>query len=166
MAVGTTAALLIGGAAFSAGSSIMGANNQAKAIEKQAEYNAQIYEQQGTMIQEQKKLSEYQFNRNRARARGSIKASAAGKGFELGGSPMSILIDNETQMLFDEAINNYNLDISANYAKSAAASTRQAGLINSRATRYSGYTNAFSTILNTGAQIGMMNIKPPAAGKL
>ena len=163
MAVGTTAALLIAGGAFSATTQVMGANQQAKGIQRQAEYNAQIYEQQAAMVLEKKKIQDYQFNREAARARGSIISKTAGKGFNLGGSPLAILIDNETQMQFDKAIGDYNLDIERNYALSGATNTRQQGVYNARAARFSGYSNAFSTLLNTGASVAMLNLGNPLA---
>ena len=150
-------ALLAGGAAM-ATTQVMGANQQAKAMTRQAEYNAQIYEQQAGMIQEKKKIQDYQFLRQANAARGSIVAKTAGKGFNMGGSPLAILIDNETQMQFDKAIGDYNLDVERNYALSGATNTREQGVINSRAARYTGYSNAFSTILNTGTTYGMMNM--------
>lgn len=158
MAIGTTAALLLAGGAASATMSVMGGQTQAKSIQKQAEYNASIYDQQGQMIQEKKKIQDYQFNREAARARGSIIAGTAGKGLMLSGSPLAILIDNESQMQFDKAIGDYNLDIEANYARSGAINTREQGIQNARAARFSGYSNAFSTLLNTGATYGMMNL--------
>ena len=165
MAIGTTSALLLAGGAFSATTSIMGANAQAKGIKKQAEYNAQIYEQQGQMIQEKKKIADYQFNRQAAKVRGSIISQTAGKGFNLGGSPLAILIDNESQMQFDKAIDDYNLDIEANYARSGATYTRETGRQQSRLAKFTGYSNAFTTLLNTGATMGMYNYQA-RAGKL
>ena len=158
MAVGTTTALLLAGGAASAGASVMGANKQAKAIQKQAEYNAEVYGQQAEMISQKKKIQEVQFNREAGRIRGSIVARTAGKGFFMGGSPLAILADTESQMQFDKAISDYNLDVERNYVLSGATNTREQGAINSRLTRTQGYTNDFSTILNTGAQIGMMNL--------
>ena len=150
MALGTTAALLLAGGAFSATTQVMGANTQAKAIQKQAEYNAQVYGQQADMVAEQKRIQDYQFNRQAARLRGSIIAKTAGKGLMLGGSPLAILVDNESQMQFDKAIADYNLDVNRNYALSGADYYRQSGKIQSRAARFGGYSNAFSTMLNTG----------------
>jgi hypothetical protein len=150
MAVGTTAALLIAGGAFSATAAIGAGNAQAKGIAKQAEYNAQVYEQQAGMIMSQKKLKETQFNRQAAAMRGAIVSKTAGKGFMLGGSPLAILADTESQMQFDSAIEDYNLDVEANFAKSGAAYSRGTGAAQSRLARFSGYTNSFSTALNTG----------------
>jgi len=169
MSVGTTAALLIAGGAFTAATQIGAGNAQAKSIQRQSEYNAQIYEQQGQMIMEKKKISDYQFHRDAARARGGIIAQTASKGFNMGGSPLAILIDNESQMQFDKAIGDYNLDIEANYARSGATYFRETGAAQSRLARFSGYSGAFSSMLNTGAQIGMLNLYKPVparAGRL
>ena len=157
MALGTTAALLIGAGAATSTMQVMGANQQAKGIQRQAEYNAQIYEQQAANILEKKKIQEYQFNRQAAQVRGSVIAKTAGKGFNLGGSPLAILIDNETQMQYDKAIEDYNLDIEANYARSGASYQRQTGAMQARLARAQGYSNAFSTMLNTGISVGAMN---------
>jgi|SRR3990167_5578955 len=161
MALGAASALLLAGGAFSAATQIGGANTQAKSIQRQAEYNAQIYDQQAAMVLEKKKISEYQFNRQAAQMRGSIIAKTAGKGLTLSGSPLAILIDTETEMQFDKAIQDYNLDIERNYAMSGATNIRQQGAAEARAARFSGYSNAFSTILNTGATLGMMNLGTP-----
>lgn len=163
MAVGTTAAILgaavIGGGAFSSISSVNAGNTQAKSIQRQSEYNAQIYEQQAAMIQEKKKIQDYQFLRQAANARGTIISRTAGKGFNLGGSPLAILIDNETNMQFDKAIEDYNLDVERNYALSGATYQRETGAAQARLAKYTGRSNAFTTILNTGLSVGMMNMK-------
>ena len=160
--MGMTAAIAGG---VSAGMSVMGGNAQAKGIQKQAEYNAQIYEQQGQMILEKKKIQDYQFNRQAAKLRGSIISKTAGKGFLIGGSPAAILADNESQMQFDKAIEDYNLDVERNYALSGATNTRQQGVQQSKLARMQGYTNAFTTILNTGLNVAMMNMGNPLATK-
>lgn len=162
MPVGTTAAvvgsLMLAGGAMSASSSIMGANAQSKAIKKQTEYNAQVYEQQAEMVKRQKQIQDYQFLRSSNAVRGAITSRTAGKGLMLSGSPLAILADTESQMLFDKAIEDYNLDVQANYADSAAKYQRTSGAINSRLAKYSGYSNAFSTMLGTASNIGLMNM--------
>lgn len=166
MAVGTTtAALLVAGGAFSAGTAIIGGHQQAKSIQQQARFNAEVYDQQAQMVLEKKKIQDYQYNRNAARARGSIIAATAGKGFNMGGSPLAILADNESQMLFDKAIADYNLDVEANYAMSGATYYRQTGAAQSRLARYTGYSNAFSTMLNTGTNIALLNIGTPRTAR-
>jgi len=156
MAVGTaailgTTALAAGG--FSAFSQIKAGKQQSSNLLYQGNFNSQVYDQQAQMILEKKKLQEYQFGRARGQAQGAVISHTAGAGFEFGGSPMAIAVDNETQMLLDQAVGNYNLDIERNYALSAAtASTYEAGQ-QAKLARTTGYTNAFSTILNTGTNI-------------
>lgn len=162
--MGMTATIAMAGAGiFQATSQVMAGNAEAKNIQRQSEYNAQIYDQQGQMVLEKKKIQDYQFNREAARARGTIISRTAGKGFNLGGSPLAILIDNETQMQFDKAIGDYNLNIESNYAMSGATNTRETGRAQARLAKFTGYSNAFSTMLNTGAQVGMMNLSNPLA---
>ena len=165
MALGTTAALLLAGGAFSAATAVGSGNAQSKAIVGQATYDAEIYSQQAEMVKHKKEIQEYQFNREAARVRGSVVARTAGKGLMLSGSPLAILIDNESQMQFDKAIGDYNLNVQENYARSGAKNTMLQGAINSRNARTAGYSTAFSTLLNTGFQYGLMNMSNPLAKK-
>ena len=154
MAVGTAAAILgatvIASGAVGATSSVIAGQRQGKWIERQSTFNAQVYEQQAEMIKEQKKLQDYQFNRQAAKGRGSIVARTAGGGLNLSGSPMALLIDTESQMLLDKAVEDYNLDVQSNYAKSGAAYTRQTASEQARLSRFTGYSNAFTSLMNTG----------------
>ena len=157
-----TGAILAAGA-LSAGTSIIGGNKQASSLKRQGEFNAQVYEQQANMILEQKKVQDYQFNRQAARARGSIVSHTAGAGLDLSGSPLAILADSETQMQYDKAIADYNLDIQKNYALSGAVNSRQTASEQAKLAKFTGYSNAFSTLLSTGSSYGMMNMKLPTA---
>lgn len=158
MAVGTTAAvaMIAGGAAFSAGSSIMGSRQEATALSQQANFNAGIYEQQAAMIGEQQRIAKYQYGRKIGRMRSSIVSATAGKGLEFTGSPLRIMADNESQLLFDQAINNYNLEVQKNYYQHGAAMTRYQGELEASTARRQGYQNAFSTILNAGTTFASM----------
>ena len=159
--MGITSSLIIaGGGAMSATSSIMAGNAQAKGIKQQAEYNASIYDQQAEMIKESKKISDLQFIRNSATARGRSVASAASRGFRLSGSPLAMLIDNETNMQFDKAIEDYNTQVQYNYAKSGATNTRIQGRNQARLAKMNGYSNAFSTVLSTATNVGILSMKP------
>lgn len=165
MSVGIASAIMLAGGAYSAASQYSAGKQQAQNIQRQSEYNAQIYEQQAGMIMEQKKLKEYQYNREAARFRGSVIARTAGKGLNLSGSPLAILIDNETQMKYDQAIDQYNLDVSKNYALSGAEYTRQTGVQESRLARARGTAGAFSTILNSATNYAILNMTYPTARK-
>lgn len=159
MALGTAGALMLAGGAFQATNQIMGAQAQAKGIQRQAEYNAKVYDQQAQMIREKKKIADYQFARDAARARGKIVSQTAGKGLLLSGSPLAVLVDNETQMQFDKSIQDYNFKIDENFAMSSATNTRAMGAYESRAAKFSGYSNAFSTALSTASNLGQLNLQ-------
>lgn len=170
MGVGiAVAGLMAAGGAVSAVSSIVGARQQSKAISQQAEYNARIYDQQASMIQQKKKIQDDQYARQIARARSSNIAKTSGKGLMLSGSPLAVMADTESQMLFDQAVAGYNLDVERNFAQSAATNTRYAGANEAKLAKAQGYSNAFSTILNTGTNIGIMRgwgMPKPNAGRL
>jgi len=160
--MGLEAAILPAVAGLGIGSAVsqgMAGNKQAKVVKQQADYNAGIYEQQAEMVLEQKKLQEYQNNRTRARARGATIAHTAGAGFQFSGSPLAIAIDNETQMELDSAVQDYNLDVQRNRYLSEANMTRWTGKQQASAATAQGYSNAFTTLLNTG-------LGTYAAGKL
>lgn len=152
--MGAVAPTLIAGTALAGG--IAQGLSQAKAgkayadsMTRQAEYNAQIYENQAAMIQSRKKIEDYQYKRAAKKLRSTVVSKTAGKGLQLTGSPLAIMIDNESQLLFDQAISEYNLDVQANYARSAAANTRYVAQENARYAKSAGNSNAFSSILNT-----------------
>ncbi len=149
-------AATVGMGAFTAMNQAKAGKQQAQAVQRQGEYNAQVYEQQAQMVLEQKKINEHQYLRNRKRAAGSIAAGAAGKGFNFSGSPLSIAADVETQLGFDKAIEDYNLDIQKNRAMSGATYQRETGRQQAALSRATGYSNAFSTILNTGYMAGRL----------
>lgn len=170
MAVATSTALataVVASGAFSAMSSAKGGRQQAKSFADQAEYNAQIYDMQGAMIQEKKKIQDYQNSRQIGRMRSSIISKTAGKGFTFSGTPLAVMADNESQMLFDQAISDYNLSVERNYASSAASNLRYGGASQARLAKTQGLTNAFSTVLNTATNFALLKgIGMPKAGKL
>lgn len=147
--------IMLAGKSFQATSQILGGQSKAKAIKREGEYNAQVYEQQAEMVVQKKKILEYQFNRQAGAMRGSMVAQTAGKGLALSGSPLAILIDNETQMQLDKNISDYNLDIERNYALSGANYYRESADSKARLAKYTGYSNAFSTILSGGAELAL-----------
>ena len=159
----TTGITAVGGL-IQAVQSFRGGSAQAQAYQQQANYNAQVYEQQAAMIASQKALSQEQARRSIGRMRGTLVAKTAGKGLLLSGSPLAIMADTESQMLFDQAINEYNLDVQAAAARSAAAMTRYSGATQASYAKTVGRANAFSGLLSTASQIGRMYYGGP--GKL
>ena len=142
------ATLAVAGA-VKATTQIMAGQAQAKSAKSMGEWNADVYAQQAGMISEQKKIEEYQYNRAAAKMRGAITAGTAGRGLLLSGSPLALFADSESQLLFDKAVGQYNLDIQKNYALSGEDYYRRTGQEQARLSKFQGYSNAFSTILNT-----------------
>ena len=160
MAVATSTAILGTLAVAGAASSIIGGNASAKSAKRMGEFDAQVYEQQASMIQEQRKLQQYQFNRGAARMRGKAISRTAGAGFMLSGSPLAMLIDNESQMLLDQAVGDYNSRVQENFAMSGAIRSRFGASEQAKLAKFTGYTNAFSTALNTGQYVHSRMGKP------
>lgn len=131
---------------------------QAASLAKQGEYNAQVYEQQAGLILEKKKVEEYQYNRAGAKLRGAIASKTAGRGLMMGGSPLAIAIDSESQLQYDKAITDYNSTIERNFAVSGANYSRWNAREQGALATSTGNSNAFSTLLNTGSNYGMSRI--------
>ena len=148
----------IGLGAMTALTQAQAGRQQAKAITQQGDYNAQVYEQQAAAISAKQKIQNYQMNRQRARTMSTYVAKTAGKGLTMSGSPLAVMADAESQMLFDQAINNYNLNMEKHFAMTSAAATRQQGAFDASATRTQGNMGAFSTLLNGVSQIGLMRM--------
>lgn len=153
-------AAILGLGAFQATSQYQAGQQQAKAISQQAEYNAQVYDQQAETIKNKQKLQERSDLRNAARYRGAAVASAASRGLLLSGSPLSMLIDSETELQLDSAVAQYNLNLDRHFAKTQAQSTRTQGRYDSQTASRMGTMGAFSTLLSTGISYGQIYGNP------
>ncbi|MFA5340457.1 MAG: hypothetical protein WC332_01650 [Clostridia bacterium] len=137
-----TALQLVGGI-VQVGSSI----SAGKTAKKEAEYNASLAEQEAANIENQKRLTAYQTNRQINQAIGTTTAMTAGKGIGLSGSPMAIMLDTQTQMEIDKRIQVNNLETQKQQSLSQAEALRRKG----KTAAISGYTNAFTSALNLGS---------------
>lgn len=167
MAVGlatATAIGVIGLGAATATSQALAGREQSKGLKQAGEFNALVYEQQASMVENQKKLEEMQYNRAASKIRGAVTARTAGAGFELSGSPLAILVDNETQLELDKSVGQYNLEVQKRFALSGAQYSRQSSADQARLAKFQGYTNAFSTLLGTAGTAAIL--KAPKVGKL
>jgi hypothetical protein len=144
-------AAVIGLGAISAISSIQQGKAEAKSLKRQGDMNAQIYEQQAEMVAQQAKLQEYQDNRKAAKIRGATVAAAGKSGFEMGGSPLAILVDNETQMELDKQIGQYNYSVQQSFLRTQAGYTRYEYGQQAKLAKAKGYSQAFKTIMGTAA---------------
>jgi hypothetical protein len=130
--------------------------SESKYLKQQGDYNAQVYDQQAEMIQHQKKLDEYKWNRKAAQIHGANVARAGGAGLLLSGSPLAIQIDNETQLELDKMTGQYGLEVDRRRAQSGAEWSRWSSGVQARQAKQVGYSNAFSTILQTGVSMATM----------
>ena len=163
--MGLATAAIVGLGVTSAGLQIASGYAVRKRAKYEGEYSAQVYEQQAGMIESQKQLEAYQYNRAIARMRGKGIARTAKAGLLLSGSPMAVMIDTETQMLLDKSIGQYNLEVKKRYALSGARYSRYTGRETGRAAVFGGYTNAFTTLLSTGFSAAMMNMPTKPLGR-
>jgi hypothetical protein len=146
------AAVVAGLGAVSAISSIQQGKAEAKSLKRQGDYNAQVYEQQAEMMSQQAKLQEYQDNRNAAKIRGATMARTGKNGFEMGGSPLAIMVDNETQMELDKQVGQYNYEVQQSVLRTQASFTRYEYNQQAKLAKTKGYSNAFKILLGTAAQ--------------
>jgi hypothetical protein len=150
------AGAMIGLGAMAAYGQVQSGKAESKYLKQQGEYNAQVYEQQAEMIQHQKKLEEYRYNRQAARIRGANVARAGGAGILLSGSPAAIMVDNETQIELDKMTGQYGLEVDRRRVQSGAEWSRWSGGVQARQAKNTGYMNAFSTLLQTGMSAATM----------
>jgi hypothetical protein len=149
---------IVGLGALAAGGQIAAGKQQSRMIKAQGEYDAQVYEQQAEMIQQKQRIEADQANRAAARMRGSVMAKVGKSGFMYSGSPLAVMVDNETQMELDKSIGQYNLEVQRRNSLSGATWSRYAGSENARIAKNTGYTNAFSTMLMTGVSAATAGI--------
>lgn len=149
--MGAVTTAIVGLGVLAAGAQIVSGIATSKEIETQSEYNAKVYEQQAGMIEAQKGLEAYQYDRAVRKMRGTAVARTAKAGLELSGSPLAVMIDTETQMLLDKSIGQYNLEVRKRYALSGAAEYRRQGVTGAQAAVFAGYTGAFTTLLSTAS---------------
>jgi ribosomal protein L13E len=149
--MGTVTTALVGLGVLQAGAQIYSGIAASREAKTQGEYNAQIYEQQAGMIEAQQGLEGYQYDRAIRKTRGTTIARTAKAGLLFSGSPVAVMVDTETQLLLDKAIGQYNLEVKKRYTQSGAAEYRRRGAIEARTALLAGYTNAFTSLLQTAS---------------
>ena len=163
--MGLMTTLLVGMGVATAASQIMGgigakkeADYNASVAMSEAKYNASVLHQQAGMIEEQKKLQGAQDDRAIRFITGRTVSATAGKGIELSGSPMAILVDTITQMETDKLIGQYNLDVQKYGVTSQAESVIRRGETTAaqyrrsgKTARAAGYMGGLTTLFQTAA---------------
>jgi hypothetical protein len=138
---------LMAAVAAMAGSQIMAG----MAARKDAKFNAAVYERQAQMTDSQKVVENKQFDRLQRRIMGTTAARVAHAGLDLGGSPITVLIDNLSEVEYDRQITMYNLDVQKFSALSSAQTQKSKGSM----AMMSGFSSAFSTMLKGGYDYGL-----------
>jgi hypothetical protein len=128
----------------------------AKAGEDKA--NASLYTQQAGLIDVQNSITQGQYTRKAAQVLATSTADVAGKGLEPTGSAAAVMLDTQTQIHTDMAIAQFNNTMAKNQALAKAK------LLDQQAGNdiFSGYSSAFSDMLQGAAQYGAYNSKLPS----
>lgn len=124
---------------------------QGYAQKEEAKLNATIIEGKAGLIDVKKGIENVQYERMKAQVSGKSMANIAKAGIMPGGSPMAVMLDAQTQIGIDQAIGQFNLEQEKRYTLSQAEQARRQG----RQAVYSGYSNAFSTMLSGVSNFAM-----------
>lgn len=124
---------------------------QGKAQRAESNFNATLYDNQASLIEEKKQIDYGQFNRLKGKTLSTSVASVAASGIGLSGSPMAVMLDAQTQINIDQAISSFNIEQEKNYAKAQADQQRRLG----KAQQSAANTNAFTTLLSGASNYAM-----------
>lgn len=113
----------------------------------EANYNATLAEGKANLIGVQQEIEYGQYQRLKGQVQGKSIANIAKAGIYPTGSAAAVMLDAQTQIGIDQAIGQFNYQQEKNYTKAQADQFRRQG----KAAVYSGYSNAFSTILQGGS---------------
>lgn len=135
---------------------------QGYAANEDAKDNAAIKRVQAGMIDNQKQLQAAQDDRAIRFATGAIVSSAAGRGLEMSGSPMAIMIDTQTQMEMDKAIGQYNLEVQKRFTMAEAGAIERSGQRAMTAGVVGGLTQMFASGMDASTSKSTLTKKTPA----
>lgn len=126
---------------------------QGYAQNAEAKYNATIKEGQANMIGLQSDIEQGQYQRMKGQYLSKSTAQIGAAGIMPEGSAAAVMLDAQTQIGIDQAIAKFNKTQAENYTMQEADAYRRQG----KQAVYSGYSNAFSTMLQGGANYAMYN---------
>lgn len=148
----------MGGAMFAlAGVKAVMQIGQGYAENAEAKYNASLLENKAMLMDVQSNIEQGRYTRAKGQALSSSMASVAGMGVMPSGSPMAVVLANQTQMGIDQIIAKFNADEEKRYTLAEADSLRRAG----KRARTAGYMDAFSTMLQAGSNYALSQRKYP-----
>lgn len=156
----------------------------AQGYQAQAEYNrqaqaqylqAQGYEEQADLLNaeidaldQNKKLEGVRYARQRKQVEGTVLARTAKSGFKLSGSPLTVLMNDLTQLQLDESIGRFNIEMDKYnvraeqrqlYSTGEVYRSQARGSIESgKAARFAGYANAFTSLMKSASSAATSGI--------
>lgn len=125
--------------------------SQGYAQNAEAKFNATLLNNKADQIDVQKDIEFGQYQRLKGQYMSKSVSNAAKSGIALQGSALAVMLDAQTQISIDQAIGQFNLEQEKNYTKAQADAQKRAG----RQAVYSGYSNAFSTMLQGTSNYAM-----------
>jgi hypothetical protein len=123
---------------------------QGQAANREAKINAALLEGKAGLIDVQKGIQYAQDTRGMGQAMSQTTANIAASGIQMKGSPMAVLLDQQTQMGIDRAIGQFNLEQSKRYTMAEANAERRRGKLAQSA----GYTGALVSALGGAEKFG------------
>lgn len=145
----------IGGAIFAlSATQAVSQISQGYAQKSEANFNATLLEGKANMIDLQSDIESSKYDRMKGQYLSKSVVNTAGNGLAVSGSPLAVMLNAQTQINIDQAISKFNFEQEKNYTNAQADAQRRAG----SAAVKSGYSNAFSTLLQGGASYAMYKI--------
>ena len=129
-----------------------GAKAQAKAIERTADYNAKVAENEAILLQRARTDQESQLRKNADRLEGTQRVATAKSGITMSGSPLEALADTYFNTEIDALNIRYAADVEALAKTSEAALSRATG----RARAYSNQVAAYQSLLGGGSDVATL----------
>ena len=124
---------------------------QAKWANDIAGYNAEVIEASMRLIKVKQDIEFGQYQRAKGRMVGSSLAQMAANGVMPNGSSMAVMVSSFKEMTIDQAIGQFDYEMSKSYRQSEADATRIAG----RDARTAGMSRGFSQLLQGGSKYAM-----------
>ena len=124
---------------------------QGYAQKEEAKYNATLLEGKAGLIDVEKGIENAQYERFKAKTLSTSMANVAASGIMPTGSSAAVMVETQKQIAIDQAIGQFNLEQQKRYTLEEAETVKRQG----RQAVYSGYSNAFSTMLSGASSYAM-----------
>ena len=111
---------------------------------EESRYNADLLQGKAELVDVQKGIEFTQYERLKQKTWGTSMANTAAMGIQASGSALAVMLEAQKQIMIDQTIGQFNLEMSKRYTQAEKSSVERAG---SRAVRQ-GYSNAFTSILS------------------